>query len=239
MPGVADGAWRRARRVDRSLSSLNNPAGNKVVTPLGNVLINPCSKVTLCDAMQPGSTCCVQVNDTNHPGSARWISCGTTPKFAALGGVGTSMGVVLDDGPDCGYVFAPGQKVQASISFRCDRSATGYGRVTADTTAFMKQPASTSSFVPGGGAAKAAFRPELFCNLNFTWSTSLVCGLPIPEANRGASWGLPVLLVLLGVGVVYFGGGAYMNSKQPGADPSLANNIPNKEFWDEIPAMVT
>ena len=198
--------------------------------------------MTLCDAMQPGSTCCVQVNDTAHPGSARWISCGTTPTYSALGGVGTSMGIVLDNGPDCGYVFAPNQKVQASISFKCDRSATGYGRVVADTTAFMKQAGGSSggSFAPGGGiGAKVLFRPELFCNLNFTWSTSLVCGLPIPDANRGSSWGWPVLLVLLGFGVVYFGGGAYMNSKQPGADPSFANNIPNKEFWEEIPAMVS
>ncbi len=172
-----------------SLSTLNNPAGNKVATPLGNAMINPCSKVTLCDAMQTGSTCCVQVNDTNHPGAARWISCGMTPaQYAPLGGVGTSMGVVLRDGPDCGYIFAPGQKVQASISFKCDRSATGYGRVTADTTAFMKQPASTGgSVMPGGGASKVMFRPELFCNLNFTWSTSLVCGPPDPAPGARCS----------------------------------------------------
>ena len=101
------------------------------------------------------------------------------------------MGVVLEDGPDCGYVFAPNQKVQASISFKCDRSATGFGRVTADTTAFMKQAASAGGaggYVPGAAAKGPVFEPSLFCNLNFTWSTSLVCGLPIPLANRGASW---------------------------------------------------
>lgn len=256
----------------RSLSSLNNPAGNKVSTPLGNAVINPCTKVTLCDAMQPGSTCCVQVNDTAHPGTARWISCGKTPIYATLGGVGTSMGVILQEGPDCGYVFAPNQKVQASISFKCDRSATGFGRVAADTTAFMKQAAAVggagASYAPGGASKGPRFEPSLFCNLNFTWSTSLVCGLPIPAANRGSSWcvslcsssssypqrkhlrpaplhvpgvtgsdiawicgcrGWAVILVLLGVGAAYFGGGAYMNSKQPGADASMFNNIPNKE----------
>eukprot|EP01045_Picozoa_sp_COSAG04_P025628 COSAG04_NODE_3398_length_2852_cov_2.367599_4_plen_152_part_00 len=142
------------------------------------------------------------------------------------------MGIILDDGPGCGYIFAPNQKVQASISFVCDRSATGYGRVTASTTSFMTQSASSSGGFGGGGgyapggASKPNFKPELFCNLNFTWSTSLVCGLPIPYANRGGNWGLVVILILAGVGGVYFGGGTYMNAQGEGADPVFWNNMP-------------
>ena len=141
------------------------------------------------------------------------------------------MGIILDDGPGCGYIFAPNQKVQASISFVCDRSATGYGRVTASTTSFMTQSASSSGGFGGGGyapggASKPNFKPELFCNLNFTWSTSLVCGLPIPYANRGGDWGLVVILILAGVGGVYFGGGTYMNAQGEGADPVFWNNMP-------------
>ena len=35
-----------------SLSALNTPAGSIATTPLGNIRVNPCMKVTLCDAMQ-------------------------------------------------------------------------------------------------------------------------------------------------------------------------------------------
>lgn len=163
------------------LTSLNNPSGNKVVTPLGNILINPCHKVTLCDAMQTGSMCCVQMNDTAHPGASRWISCGTTPHVVPLGGGdaprafetslfcnlnltwhtalvcgrldqsvdGSSKGIVLDGGPDCGYVFAPiQQRVQASISFICDPAERGYGRV-APSSGFLGQHCGDSPSVGG------------------------------------------------------------------------------------------
>eukprot|EP01052_Picozoa_sp_SAG31_P054547 SAG31_NODE_14584_length_798_cov_0.788269_1_plen_40_part_10 len=38
-----------------SFSSLGTPAGNTAVTPLGNARINPCTKIQVCDAIQPGS----------------------------------------------------------------------------------------------------------------------------------------------------------------------------------------
>ena len=165
------------------LTSLNRPEGNMVVTPLGNMLVNPCTKVTVCDAMQPESACCVQVNDTAHPGTARWVSCGTTPTAVTLGGdsapplfepslfcnlnltwhtalvcghphfdqvSGSSMGIVLKGGPNCGYVFAPNQRVQASISFICDPAAGGYGRVTASGT-FMGQHCAGGGVPSSGG----------------------------------------------------------------------------------------
>eukprot|EP01052_Picozoa_sp_SAG31_P050659 SAG31_NODE_11664_length_1008_cov_1.207921_1_plen_36_part_10 len=34
------------------------------------------------------------------------------------------IGMLLENGADCGYVFAPGNKVTASIAFKCDATAT-------------------------------------------------------------------------------------------------------------------
>lgn len=34
-------------------------------------------------------------------------------------------GIVLDEGPGCGYVFAPNAKVTASLAFVCDQTAVG------------------------------------------------------------------------------------------------------------------
>ena len=102
--------------------SLGSPAGNLVDTPMGNARINPCSKVTICDALQPGSICCIQVNDTAHPGSGSWVSCGTTPTFTThMAESSMVVGMILTNGADCGYVFASGAKVTASIAFTCDR----------------------------------------------------------------------------------------------------------------------
>lgn len=53
-----------------NFAALGNPAGNIVDTPLGNARMNPCSKVTLCDAIQPGSICCIQVRDAHAPSEA-------------------------------------------------------------------------------------------------------------------------------------------------------------------------
>lgn len=102
--------------------SLGSPAGNLVDTPMGNARMNPCSKVTICDALQPGSICCIQVNDTAHPGSGSWVSCGTTPTFTThMAESSMVVGMILTNGADCGYVFASGAKVTASIAFTCDR----------------------------------------------------------------------------------------------------------------------
>jgi hypothetical protein len=60
--------------------------------------------VTLCDAMQTNSACCIQINDTRYnPPQTRWVSCGTTPKQEQLGTA--RAGIVLDGGPRCGYTF--------------------------------------------------------------------------------------------------------------------------------------
>ena len=207
-----------------SLSGLNTASGNLAVTPLGNVQINPCAKVTLCDAMQFGSACCVQVNDTRHPGTSRWISCGVNAKPAVLGTTARA-GLVLEDGPDCGYVFAPDHRVQASIAFVCDQTATGSGSVSADTTNFMKQAAASTAgggaVAPGAPGKAAAFDPSLFCNLNFTWKTSLVCGLPQRVERETSNWGWTLLLLALGFGGIYFVGGTFYRAQQTGADPSF------------------
>lgn len=42
-----------------------------------------------------------------------------------------------------------------------------------------------------------------------------------------------------GFGGLYFGGFTYYRSNQPGADPVFWKNLHAKEFWDEIPALVT
>lgn len=44
---------------------------------------------------------------------------------------------------------------------------------------------------------------------------------------------------LCGFGGLYFGGFTYYRSNQPGADPVFWNNLHAKEFWNEIPALVT
>lgn len=39
-----------------------------------------------------------------------------------------------------------------------------------------------------GGAAKPVFNPGVFCNLNLTWHTSLVCSLPVMNKSLGLDW---------------------------------------------------
>eukprot|EP01050_Picozoa_sp_SAG11_P015436 SAG11_NODE_2001_length_3939_cov_26.376672_3_plen_255_part_00 len=90
-----------------------------------------------------------------------------------LAAAGAAAGVVLKNGAGCGYVFAPHVDVTASIAFVCDQSATGVGRVSADTTHFMR------AFRDDWGLYRpGAYDPGRFCNLNLTWRTSLVCSLP-------------------------------------------------------------
>ena len=103
------------------------------------------------------------------------------------------VGMVLENGADCGYVFATAAKVTASIAFTCDRSATGGGRITTSPTAFLKAPTA----VAGGGliGAKPTLDPKIFCNLNFTWATSQVCNLPFPKGHGPGDWGLVMMLL--------------------------------------------
>ncbi len=175
-----------------SFNALGSPAGNLVDTPLGNARMNPCSKVTICDALQPGSICCLQVNDTAHPGTGKWVSCGTTWSFTTQMAESTMVvGMVLENGADCGYVFASDRKVTASIAFTCDQSATGGGTVRPSTTGFLKAPTSTGGLL----GAKPTLDPGIFCNLNFTWATNQVCGLPYPKGHGPGDWGLVVTLM--------------------------------------------
>ena len=44
---------------------------------------------------------------------------------------------------------------------------------------------------------------------------------------------------MLGFGGAYFGGFTHYRSNQPGADPVFWNNLHAKEFWNEIPTLVT
>ena len=201
--------------------------------------MNPCSKVTICDAIQPGSICCLQVNDTAHPGTGAWVSCGTTWQFTtAMSETGMVVGMILLNGADCGYVFAPGRKVTASIAFTCDRSAVGGGRVAASKTGFLQKPLAAAG---GGGligGKPATMDAAMFCNLNFTWATSQVCNLPVLAANQAGHWGIWFMVV---VGLLvggYFGGFTYYRSQQPGADPVFLNNMHNKQFWDEVPVLI-
>ena len=180
-----------------------------------------------------------QVNDTAHPGTSRWISCGKDP---APGHVGAGQGIVLKNGPNCGYIFATGNEpVQASISFVCDQTATGAGRVSADTTSFLKLPTTTGAgATPGGapgapGSKKPVFDANIFCNLNFTWHTSLVCAVQPLKKSGGSSWGIAVILLMLGFGGV-LGGTTFHRSKQTGADPNFWGNMPS--MWKEVPSMV-
>jgi hypothetical protein len=177
-----------------NFQSLGSPAGNLVDTPLGNARLNPCSKVTICDALQPGSICCIQVNDTAHPGTGKWVSCGTTFSFTTqMAESSMVVGMILENGADCGYVFASDAKVTASIAFTCDRSATGGGKIRPSATGFLKQPTSSG----GGGliGAKPSLNPNIFCNLNFTWATSQVCNLPYPKGHGPGDWGLVMILM--------------------------------------------
>ena len=146
-------------------------------------------------------------------------------------------GIILEDGPNCGYIFAPNHKVTASIAFQCDRSATGAGHVSADTTSFMKIPTSTG-FSFGSSSAAQVFDPGLFCNLNLTWRTSAVCGLPERSAETGSSWGGPVLIVMLCGAAIYFGGATFYFSKSPGAKASFWENMPHREFWLDVPGLL-
>jgi hypothetical protein len=141
-------------------------------------------------------------------------------------------------------VFAIGHTVQASIAFVCDRSATGTGTVVTDPTTFMKPTAVASagsgSASPGAPGAKTgpAFDAALFCNLNFTWKTSLVCDLPTLTEQHSSSWGWTfMLIVILGMSS-YLVGGTFFRAQKTGADPSFWNNMPQREIWGEIPGMV-
>ena len=231
---------RRGQSV--SFASLGSANGNIAVTPLGNARINPCTKVTICDALQPGSICCIQINSTTSPGTGSWVSCGTTWTFTtAMSEASMVVGMVLNGGADCGYVFAPGIKVTASIAFVCDQSAVGGGRVAASKTGFLKDPASAAGASAGGGiigTGPVLMNPAMFCNLNFTWSTSSVCNLPRVNSSAAGNWGMWVLILgSLAIGA-YFGGFTYYRSTQPGAAPVFMDNLHAKEFWDELPNLI-
>lgn len=224
-----------------NLASLNKAEGTLGTSPLGNFRINPCQKVTLCDAMQTGSGCCMQLNDTQHPGTSRWISCGVTPKQADMSSASARAGIILEDGPSCGYVLSSGNpKLTASISFVCDASATGSGTVSADPTAFLVAPVAKSSGgapAPGGATKPAVFDPNVFCNLNFTWKTNLVCSLPTMNQQHSSSWGTPIVLLFLGFCGAYFGAFTFWRSKQTGASQDFWKNMPQYELWSSLPAV--
>jgi hypothetical protein len=101
------------------------------------------------------------------------------------------VGMILENGADCGYVFASGQKVTASIAFTCDRSAKGNGRIRPSTTGFLKAPVASGGLLGG----VQSIDPGIFCNLNFTWATSQVCGLPYPDGHGPGDWGLVLMLM--------------------------------------------
>jgi hypothetical protein len=135
-----------------SFNSLNNANGNPVFTPLGKALINPCQKVVLCDSLQAGSVCCLQVNDTAHPGTGNWVSCGTTWAFTTqMAEASMVVGMVISGGVDCGYVFAPNTKVSASIAFTC-LAGSGTGKLSASKTGFLT-PLKASPAAGGAGSA--------------------------------------------------------------------------------------
>jgi hypothetical protein len=138
--------------------------------------------------------------------------------------------------------------------FVCDQSATGYGHVSADTANFMLLAGTAAKGASGGGTAPSGrepaltngaygtgFNPERACNLNFTWKTNLVCGLPnrTPVAHS-ANWGWGLLLPLMCFCGLYFIGGTLYASKQSGAKPSFWSNMPHHHFWsEELPSLVS
>ena len=58
----------------------------------------------------------------SRPHHGAGASCGTTPTFTThMAESSMVVGMILTNGADCGYVFASGAKVTASIAFTCDR----------------------------------------------------------------------------------------------------------------------
>lgn len=224
-----------------TFTSMGTPQGSQAETPLGTARLNPCTKVQLCDSIYPNSICCVQVNGSSA-GSATWVSCGTSWKFTTqLAESSMMVGMILTEGANCGYVFAPNAKVTASIAFTCSSSAGTTGKVSASRTGFMNPVpgSSMSSSLPVGGSSSGPkFDPAQFCNLNFTWSTSTVCNLPTPAGHGPGNWGLAILLIVAIGGAAYFGGFTYYRSTQPGSKPEFWKNMHAYEFWSNMPGLI-
>lgn len=200
---------------------VTSPTGTPL--PIGNIKINPCSKVDCPGASPPiQSSCCLT---TSAALGGRTESCGSSPAHTFTSRLEFDMpktfvvGYIAKLGSTCN-ALKPMPKLQVTIAFDCDPTALpppAKQKLTANPLTYMKYD----------------------CNLNLTWATSLVCVLPPAPAyidptagNFGKFFLLAFFLGFAGYcGLGYVGLSLVMRKRG-------TNAIPQYEFWAAMPALL-
>ena len=82
----------------------------------------------------------------------------------------------------------------------------------------------------------------MYCNYNVTWVTSAACDLPDAPgrpSSLASDWGTHFLLIFFGAVIVYCGLGTFVKSRLPNHSDACYNNIPQRDFWFDLPSLVS
>lgn len=221
-----------------------------MLTPQGILHLNPCAKVSACDAIPdpaspPGSSCCLATNFTPPTD----VSCGKVGSHRFTTDIDApelQIAMIQSLGTKCGYILQPDKAMEVTIAFVCDKSLPDPGGTRLPPRGY---PARFAGLIPGvvGGAGKLTFDADqscqgkpCYCNYNVTWRTASACALP-PSArpgSLGADWGEDFLLYFFAFLILYFGVGTFIKSRLPNHSDACYNNIPQRDFWFGLPSLM-
>ena len=170
------------------------------------------------------------------------FDCGSVGTFTTeLNDPQIIVGVALTDGnlESCG-------QLQTSISFRCGANTPAPGVLEYVPPPLVRRQPPSCPWLGWRSLTAAGPRRaqgQSSCITNLTWTVDFVCAQE-PPANRppmpseGNFALVTFLLIFLGGGLYFVGGTAY-NSRQPNAALEIYNNIPHRNFWFDLPSLVS
>ena len=170
------------------------------------------------------------------------FDCGSVGTFTTeLNDPQIIVGVALTDGnlESCG-------QLQTSISFRCGANTPAPGVLEYVPPPLVRRQPPSCPWLGWRSLTAAGLRRaqgQSSCITNLTWTVDFVCAQE-PPANRppmpseGNFALVTFLLIFLGGGLYFVGGTAY-NSRQPNAALEIYNNIPHRNFWFDLPSLVS
>ena len=170
------------------------------------------------------------------------FDCGSVGTFTTeLNDPQIIVGVALTDGnlESCG-------RLQTSISFRCGANTPAPGVLEYVPPPLVRRQPPSCPWLGWRSLTAAGPRRaqgQSSCITNLTWTVDFVCAQE-PPANRppmpseGNFALVTFLLIFLGGGLYFVGGTAY-NSRQPNAALEIYNNIPHRNFWFDLPSLVS